>query len=415
MKLRRSHATVALLFVQAATLTAFGLAYALASSAAKDELRRVVTRTDAPPLPAIPRNEPLSVRPLYDRPDFVSDDDLAAVLRHVQPRFSREELKPNFVEHALRVWGVDARFADPDVLSGREMLDFLTNNASYTQSWKDKVDPLLDVRPTGIAIRYGADLCASVHHDHWLACLTEAGVHLDTPVYAPGRHDATIADVLHEALRDFRLDERETEWTAMAFGFWLSPTREWTGSEGRRYSFDLLADRLLRGDQKLGVCSGTHRVYSLVVLLRLDDQFDILTDDARSRVFAHLERVRDEITASQFDDGHWPSNWPDGAAAVLHPLEDELHEQVIATGHHLEWLAIAPPELHPPDEQIRKAARWAIDTTVSQSPEEIVKRYTFFSHVGNALALWRSRRPAEFWKQYEHSGAADVSRPGTSE
>jgi hypothetical protein len=401
MKSRRRISNAWLVAVQAVVVTAFGLAYALASPSAKDDIERAATRNDVVRLPEAPRTEPLSVAPLYDRPDVVSDEELAAVLRQVQPRFSRDELKPNFVEHALRVWGVDAEFADPEVLSGREMLDFLTNNANYTQSWKDKVEPLLDVRPTGIAIRYGADLCASVHHDHWLACLTEAGVRLDTPVYGPGRQGATIADVLHEALRDFRLDERETEWTAMAFGFWLSPTREWTGSGGRRYSFDLLAERLLRGDQKLGVCSGTHRVYSLAVLLRLDDDFDILTDDARARVYSHLERVRDEIMASQFEDGHWPTNWPDGAEAVAHPIEDELHQQVIATGHHLEWLAIAPRELHPPDEQIRKAARWAIDTTVAQSSDEILKRYTFFSHIGNALALWRSRRPAEFWQEWE--------------
>jgi hypothetical protein len=111
--------------------------------------------------------------------------------------------------------------------------------------------------------------------------------------------------------------------------------------------------------------------------------------------------VRDAITASQFEDGHWPSNWPDGAAAIAEPVEEELYKQVIATGHHLEWLSIAPSALHPPDDHIRKAARWLIGTTVAQTPEEIYDRYTYFSHVGNALALWRGVRPAEFWVKWE--------------
>lgn len=403
---RRKTSSIGFWTVQGLVATALGTACVLAAPRDVAELRHAATGAEVVRRVAIPRETPLVVEPLFDRPDLVSDEELAAVLKQVQPRFPREKLKPNFVEHALRAWGVNATFADPDVLSGTELRDFLTDHARYSASWGDQTQPLLEERPTGIAIRYGADAeaGASVHHDHWLASLTEAGTTLKTPVFGPGRHAATIDDVLEEALRDFRLDERETEWTAMAFGLWLPPTREWTGSEGRRFSFDLLARRLMRGELYLGVCGGTHRVYSLMLLVRLDDEFDILSDEVRGEAWAHMERVRDAISASQFEDGHWSSNWPDGAAAVEDPIEEELYKQVIATGHHLEWLAIAPHELHPPEERIRKAMRWVIDTAVAQTPEEILERYTFFSHVGNALALWRNTRPAEFWRTWEQRG-----------
>jgi hypothetical protein len=161
----------------------------------------------------------------------------------------------------------------------------------------------------------------------------------------------------------------------------------------------------MRGQKEYGVCSGTHRVYSLMVLLRLNDQFPgLLTESVRGDVYNYLAQVRDAITASQFPDGHWPSNWPDGADAVAHPADDDLSKTVIATGHHLEWLAIAPKDLHPPEEQIRKAFRWAIDTTTAQTRKEILDRYTFFSHVGSAGALWRSTTPVEFQKT--HSATA---------
>ena len=99
----------------------------------------------------------------------------------------------------------------------------------------------------------------------------------------------------------------------------------------------------------------------------------------------------------------WPSNWPDGAAAVENPIEEDIYKQVIATGHHLEWLSIAPPELHPPDEQIKKAVDWVIRTTKEQTKDEIKQSYTFFSHVGAALSNWRQVHPAEFWMEWERT------------
>lgn len=178
------------------------------------------------------------------------------------------------------------------------------------------------------------------------------------------------------------------------------PQKSWYTRSGREISFDMLAERLMRGHKRFGVCSGTHRVYSLMALVRLDDEFQILSPAVRESVMNHLRSVRDLIAVSQFPDGHWPSNWSAGATAVEHPIDDELYKQVIATGHHLEWLAIAPEELHPPREQILKAADWVIATTLAQTSEDIAQRYTFFSHVGNALSLWRKTHPADFWASY---------------
>ena len=95
------------------------------------------------------------------------------------------------------------------------------------------------------------------------------------------------------------------------------------------------------------------------------------------------------------------------------PIDDPLFKKVIATGHHLEWLAIAPKELHPPREMILKAADWVIKTTTEQTDKEIGERYTFFSHVGNALALWRKTHPADFWMKWqaEHPETLEAAEP----
>jgi len=364
----------------------------------------------------IDREKPLRMDSLYDDPQVVSDDELASVLKQIQPRFSPKNLRPNYVEHALRIWGEDARFSDPEVLSGAQLRDLLIDHGRYLASWGENIKPLLVESREGVEVRWGREEGASVHHDHWLACLTEAGVSLHEPIYVPSQHVRTINDAVQQALRDFKIDEREVEWSAMAFGLWLPPTRSWQTADGRSVSFDMLAQRLMRGDKRLGVCSGTHRVYSIVLLLRLDSLYSILSGEVRDQMLAHMQGVRQLLIESQFEDGHWPSNWEKGADAVHKPIDDTLQKKVIATGHHLEWLALAPEELHPPREQIRKAARWAIDTTVSRTPAQILEHYTFYSHVGGALSLWRKTRAADFWHAHEeHASQVSNEQPAFEE
>ncbi|MDB4743610.1 hypothetical protein OAF98_03920 [Planctomicrobium sp.] len=405
--MKKSSQKKTFVIVQIAVLGAFAIALLFSNAQARTALKAKTLGIESfEPVP-IPREEPYRVKPLYNRPDIVSDEALAAVLEKIQPRFSPREMKPNHIEHALRTWGVTATFQNPNAVSGQGMLEFLTDHGAYIESWGKEVRPILEEKPTGIRIRWGAETGASYHHDHWLACVTEAGASLNTPVYGPSRRDDTLYDVVQESLRDFRLDEREVEWTAMAFGLWIAPTREWVGSGGREYSFDLIAERLLRGHKNLGVCSGTHRVYSLMLLLRLDEEFDVLTDAMHAKVYAHMENVRDLIIASQFPDGSWPGNWPDGKDAVDNPIEEELYKKIISTGHQLEWLSIAPPALQPPEEQVRKAVDWIVEVTKSQTRAEIKQRFTFFSHVGVALANWRQVHPAGFWREWEKTHPYD--------
>ena len=392
------HASWSFWLVQATFIASFGMA---AIRGKADLAGRGWLPGRSEPVVQVVRESPLRITSFYDDPELVSDAELTQVLRQVLPKFPAQKVKPNFAEHALRIWGVDAVFRDPLVMSGADLRDVLTDHGRYLASWGAEVAPLLVETGDGVQVRWGKEEGGSVHHDHWLACLAEAGATRHEQIHVPSGRLRTIDDALQQALRDFRLDEREYEWSALAFGLWISPTKSWKAADRREVTFDMLARRILRGDKRFGVCSGTHRLYSMVVLLQLDDEFDILSDDVNAEIVAHMKTVRQNLIESQFEDGHWPSNWELGSAAVAKPIDDPLRKKVISTGHHLEWLAIAPEELHPPREQIRKAARWAIDTTVSRTPEQILEHYTFYSHVGGALCLWRKTRPADFWREHE--------------
>lgn len=401
MKRNKTSGAAAFVLVQVVVVAAFGAGLAVMSPDSKGRLKEVVTGEVAYVPVKIEREVPIRIEPLYDDENVVSDKELAAVLSKIQPVFASTKLRPNYVEHALRTWHMDAEFQNPNALSGKEMVEFLLDHGRFLLSWDPEIEPLLQDRDTGVFIRWGKMEGASVHHDHTLACLTEAGVPLSHPVRTPGNPNLTLKNVLEQAMYDFEVDEWETEWSTMAFGFWLPPVKSWENANRRKINFDLIAKRQLRGHKQYGVCGGTHRVYSLMCLIRLDDQFSILSDGVRTEVLDHLRTIRDILEVTQFEDGHWPYNWPDGKDAVEHPDDYPAYRDVIATGHHLEWLAIAPEDLHPPKEMIHKAADWIVKNTTSKSHEEILDNYTFYSHVGNALALWRNTRAPVFWKAWE--------------
>jgi hypothetical protein len=67
-----------------------------------------------------------------------------------------------------------------------------------------------------------------------------------------------LRHVLAEALRDFRLDEGETEWSSLSFALWLSPDGipQWHNGAGRNITFDMLVERLVRNHKRMGVCQG---------------------------------------------------------------------------------------------------------------------------------------------------------------
>jgi len=350
---------------------------------------------------------PVVPAPVYDDVNVVSDEDLAMVLHAILPRFSEAKLKPNYVEHALRAWGSTIEFTNNELISGPQMTEYLLDTGSYITSWGEDSDPILQPQDDGgVYVRWAADSSASVHHDHMLASLAEAGVTLEQDVYTPARQ-TTMREIFSEALRDFRLDERETEWSAMAFASYLAPqqTSSWTNSLGRHISFDMMATRLMRSQKLKGVCLGIHRAYSLMMLVRLDDEYgELISDASRQNIMSFLADVRQLIIDAQYENGSWPPNWPDGIyAEENHDPAEQLRRRVIATGHHLEWLAIAPVELHPPREDIIRAAQWLVRNVRDTPQQQIGEMYTFYSHVGNALALWRKTSPPEFWQQWRQT------------
>lgn len=244
---------------------------------------------------------------------------------------------------------------------------------------------------------------SSSHNDHTLACLAEVGTPLSYPVVTPQR-ETTFRDIVEQSLRDFSLNQREYEWSTLAFVLFIKDTNHWTTADGQDVSFDMLAERIMRQEMPQGVCMGNHRLHALVMMLRVDDMWDgpepMLSPAMREKIVEYLGGITKRLVAHQHKDGFWNSKWPTAKPASSTPTEvegDRLGDRVIATGHTLEWWALVPKKdrsaILPPIDVLRRAAQWLTRTVDEMSEDDVRRNNSFLSHAGRALTLWRGKYP----------------------
>jgi hypothetical protein len=349
----------------------------------------------------IPQTEPLKIAPRYDRPDVVTDEQLSQVLTVLQPRLRGPKPRINYVDHALRFWGVEASFADPQALSGVELRELLVDHRVFAEAWGPKTKPFLVPDTRGedlLAFRTRSGQATASHVDHTLAGLAEVGTPLDFPLITPNG-EMTLQAAFDQAFREFSLNQDEYEWSTLAFLHYLPHVKEWYSTEGQQITWNRLADRLMRQRLAQGVCFGQHRLHALALLVRVDEDRQLLSAEGRARIIAYLKDATERLARTQHADGYWDGRWPGDeregpTTAARSPLGDQA-DRLLATGHILEWWAFAPPECLPPDETLVRAGQWLVDGLTGLTPPQIDQFYPFLTHGGRALSLWRSRWPHE--------------------
>jgi hypothetical protein len=344
------------------------------------------------PRPRLPRfeMEPAYVPSLHNNPLVVTDEQLAAVLKKLEPRLRHSQPKINYVDHALRFWGVDAKFADPACLSGEELRRLLVDHQTFQAAWGAETKPLMSLRNGLVSVRMQQGNATASHVDHTLASLAECGTPLDFDLSLPGQV-VPLRSLLASAIARFEINQQEYEWTTLAAALYAVDGTAWYAVDGERLDFNRCARRLMRQQYQQGVCYGNHRLYTLVMLLRIDEDKQLLDEPTRDAIGDHLREATRRLVASQSPDGFWDQNWPDAKSAARdEKLDTPLSRRILATGHALEWWAMAPAEFHPPRESLVRAGQWLSREIESMDSSAIEKNYTFLSHAGRALRLWRS-------------------------
>ncbi len=363
--------------------------------------RAILSDRSIPPL----RSEPLSFGPLYDNPAVVTDEQLQRVLMRLRPVFRGADTRINEIDHALRTWGAQADFGDSAFMTGQEMRRLLTDHRRFAELYGPDEPSLLMDEDDGVAVREMEGPRTSAHVDHTIAVLAEVGTPLDFPIVTPTRQ-ATYQAMLEHSLHEFSLNQVEYEWSMATYAVYLPPITRWRTGEGQEVTFDSLAGRLMREPLPRGVCLGNHRLYTLVVLLRIDEQVSLLSPQTRQEILQFLREATALLVKNQHPDGFWNDRWPIEPPASSEPTDregDRLSERLVATGHALEWWAMAPAELHPPRHVLAAAGQWSVKTVDGLTDDQIQENYVYLTHVARALSIWRGKEPFEAWK----SGATE--------
>lgn len=141
----------------------------------------------------------------------------------------------------------------------------------------------------------------------------------------------------------------------------------------------------------VGSCAGGHRLYTLAAMLRSDSDGQKLSAQVREQMTACLRSSADRLCRSQLSNGDWNQDWAASEPSELARLGllERFDHQVLVTGHHMEWMAIVPPELRCPDDVRVRAGRFLMMALQNQVTDGAAENFCAYSHAAGSLALFQ--------------------------
>jgi hypothetical protein len=195
------------------------------------------------------------------------------------------------------------------------------------------------------------------HRDQCLATFADLGLPLNQPIVLD-KEICTLNDLVSESIANFRSDQHELTWTAIAYAGYLPPARKWTDRFGRTTSFSQLLESLIASGYSGKSCGGMHVLQAIAAIVEADYRYGIL--DRRVRVIGHdfLRHSVERALLSQSRDGAWDLSWYDLGSRDVRNDRPSFESKVVVTGHMLELLQRLRDQ--PPDRAIVRSTRWLI-------------------------------------------------------
>ena len=164
---------------------------------------------------------------------------------------------------------------------------------------------------------------------------------------------------------------------------YLGTNQDWVNRYGEANSIERLAltlTELLPGN---GPCLGTHTPYAIAFVLRVDEQAPVLSQTGRDQIKLSLLKYLDILRLNQRSNGAWGKDWTIESAQTPGTLDASA--ELLATGHHLEWLALLPQDIAVPADMVRRAVEFLVSEIKNATNENLRTNYTAYSHAGCAL------------------------------
>lgn len=344
-------------------------------------------------------DQPLSVPPLVSGLLPLTDEDRDAAIDQLRAT-SATHIELAKCLHWLRAYSGDPRRRTGPFPSVEGAVKAMTDERTGRELFR--LSPLVRT-PTGVRFHTGSPeravpdpFAAEAHRDQCLATLGELGVPLSHPVTVEGGR-FTVRDILDDSLQNFHLRQRELAWTALAYLYYLAPARGWSNRFGERFTFDDLTTGLMTQPLENTSCAGTHNVFTLVLLARVDRDHAVLSPAVRQKLDAWLKRCVSIIRRKQATDGSWPIEWAaelrSGAASGWSSSHDNPSHRLLATSHLAEILLYLPPDLQAPPAVPARGAEWLYRVLRRATRDQVFQEYCPHSHAA-AVVRQVAVRPA---------------------
>ena len=355
------------------------------------------------------REKPIAIRPAMSMKHLVGDEEFSIALVSALPRWAPPTVSA--LIHELKCWGPDFVFSRDTGVQGRSgafVVRTLLNDEHCVANTVTGPGHLLLDSAYGIQVMAmdteGALAGrAEGHYGQLLKALAQAGVPSSTPVTSASQRNGTVADIFQDAVLRFSYGE-ELEFIACALALWL-PQHTWTNQFGDEFSFDELTSTLLQAPRGRGPCGGCHLPYSIVVILRVDETESLLSEEVRRDALGWLNDTVELLRVRQIPSGGWDRSWS-GTLDIGPIMGLDLLDRVTVTGHHLEWMALAPREIRCQEGMLRTAVRsLASDLAeLTSRARPSFKDELPASHAARALALMRNESPSRAFAEYQANG-----------
>jgi hypothetical protein len=334
---------------------------------------------------AVALDRPLAIRPVVGRLLPVSAAEWEDLRQQVQPP-RKGKVNSSYGLHLLRLHGLNERLQSQDLPSGEAIVKLFTDEEVGRAYFGEPALVRLGsgVRyPTGGLEGVSRDSSLELHRDQTLAAFAELGLPLSHPLRVGGEAVA-LREVLNDSIANFHLGQKELAWTAIAYALYRADQPTWTNRYGEAYSFDDLANKLISRPLDRESCGGTHLLYALTIMARVDSTRPILRQPGRSRVWDYLRQAVSVAARTQQPEGSWHPCWnyellPNHAPVGLSSRDDNIN-RIIMTGHLAEWMLYLPEQVQPDPQVLRRAGQWLKHELLRASTELKEQEFCTYTH-----------------------------------
>ena len=218
------------------------------------------------------------------------------------------------------------------------------------------------------------------HPDQVLSTLGSIGIESDQVISFGSHENYSVSD--NGSLDTFRYSN-EMEFSLMAFLYYLPPTKQWQNRWGDVFSFDSAADYLLNDPLGYGTCSGIHRLIVFASMLRVNENFLILSPETTKRIEEYLLRASCILEQTQSPNGAWTYSWHDETQSL--EQNEKSFSDLHITGHHLEWIIICPKKCRPSEQSVVQAILWCQNEVNKMSLSSVRRNICEHMHVLKVL------------------------------